>query len=87
MLREERLSQETMDRAKNLMQVEYHRGKQSLMSRSSEASDLLTYSLPHDYQQTMIEKAMQLSPHDLAGVSNQYLIWDRAYTLMVKPEQ
>ncbi len=85
MLREEKLGHEPMDRAKNLMQVEYHRGKQSLMSRSSEASDLLTYNLPLDYQQTMIDTAMQLSAHDLARVCNQYLIWDQAYTIVVKP--
>mgnify|MGYP006289147391 FL=1 len=86
MLRQEKLSQELLDRAKNLMQVEYHRGKQSLMSRSSEASDLLTYGLPHDFQQTLIHRAMQLTAHDLASVSRDVLVWDQAYTIVVKPE-
>lgn len=85
-LKQEAISTKNLDRAKNLLQVEYYREQQSLLARSSEASDLLTYELPLNYQQDLITQAIKLSAGDIQELARQYLIWEKAYVLEIQPE-
>lgn len=85
-LREIEISQEEIERAKHLLQVEYYRERQSLNSRSSEASDLLIYGLDLEFQQNIIDKAMSLNPSDLLDLARRYLIWEESYKVILMPK-
>ena len=84
-LQEEALTEGDLERAKNLLQGQYYREHQSLGSRSGEAAELLSYGLPLDYQEELIQKAGALTPEDLAGLAGRYFQWERAYLLKVSP--
>jgi zinc protease len=75
-----------LERAQNLLQAEYYRDRQSLLSRSSEASDLHIYGLPLDYQEKMIAEAWRAGTEDIRALAGRYLDWDRAYHIMLSPE-
>ncbi len=75
-----------LERAQNLLQAEYYRDRQSLISRSSEASDLHIYGLPLDYQEKMISEAWRTGVEDIRSLAQRYLDWDKAYSIILSPE-
>jgi len=85
-LGENGVSPQEMDRAKNIYQADYYRGLQPLMARSGEASELLAYGLPLDFQQSTAERVAHLSQEELKEVAARYLRWDRAYSVLLQPE-
>ncbi len=84
-LQEEAVTEGDLERAKNLLQGQYYRERQSLGSRSGEAAELLSYGLSLDYQEELIQKAVELTAEDLAGLAGRYFQWDKAYLLKVSP--
>ncbi len=79
------LPEETVQGAKNLMEGDYYRERQSLGSRSSEAAILTILGRELDFKQKSIAKAQELTPEDLRKIAQKYLKLDEAYTLTVKP--
>ena len=80
------VTSQELERAKNIYRTDYFRGRQPLMARSSEASDLLAYGLPLDFQLGTAERVADLDREDLRGVAAEYLRWKRAYTILLRPE-
>ncbi len=85
-LRTTPLPEAELKRAQNLLQGDYYRSHQSLMSRSGEAADMLVQGLPVDFQQNRIEAAQRISGPELRDVARRFLDWDGAYTITVLPE-
>lgn len=79
------LSDAELDRAKNLLWGDYHRGRQPLMARAHEVSEALSRGLDADYQLHILEQTRQVTLEDLSGLAKTYLQWDRAYFLKVTP--
>jgi zinc protease len=81
----DRQERSELERAQNLLRVEYNRERQSLLSRSGEAADLLAYGLPLDFQRRMIDEATGLGPEDVRSIAASCLSWESAYTIVVSP--
>lgn len=79
------LSDTELDRAKNLLWGDYHRGRQPLMARAHEVSEALSRGLDADYQLHILEQTRQVTLEDLSGLAKTYLQWDQAYFLKVTP--
>ncbi len=86
-LRSQTLQKEDVDRAANLIFGEYHRGRQTISSRSGEAASLLTQGLELDFNIRMTEKAGQVTPEKLQAVAVEYLDPDKSYLMRVLPRQ
>ncbi|MFP4071784.1 MAG: M16 family metallopeptidase [Desulfovibrionales bacterium] len=84
-LHKSELREEDLSRAKNLMEGEYYRDHQSLLSRSSEAAGLLAKGLPLSYNRDLIDQVQELTPKDLQTFARKHLIWDSAYVMQVLP--
>jgi zinc protease len=84
-LHREPLPAEELLRAKNLLEGDYFRENQSLLSRSSEAASLLAKGLPREYNRELIQRAQTLSPEDVRRIAREYLAWDQAYLMKVVP--
>jgi zinc protease len=86
MLQKKLLSDEEVDRAKNLYMGEYIRNHQSLGSRSREAASLLVKGLDMDFNKRMIEDIQKIEPEDINKLAHDYLRLDNAYLLRVLPQ-
>ncbi len=84
-LQETPLSDEAIQRGKNLLQGDYYREHQSLSSRSREAATLSTLGQPLDANVKDIEKAQKLTARDLQNLVRKYLQPENAYLLTVAP--
>lgn len=73
-----------LDRAGNMLQAEFHRERQGLLSRCSEASDLLVYDLPREYSREMIRQARSVHPEVLRDFIREYLQWDFRYSMILR---
>ena len=80
------VSQQEMERAKKIYQADYYRGLQPLMARSSEASELLAYGLSLDFLRDTARRVAGLEWEKLREAAAGYLRWDRAYTILLRPE-
>jgi len=80
-LRSNAIDPEEIARAQKLLRTEYYRERQSLASRSSEASDLLTYGFELDFHKKTIDTAMTLTAEDVSWLARQYLDLEAAYTI------
>ena len=83
----EKLPEEEISRAKNLIKGEYYRSHQSLSSRSREAAGLTLRGLPVDYNRVLVDKARGLSAEELKKTAAEYLNWDRAYIIRIDPAE
>ena len=81
----EPLPENELVRAKNLMQGDYYRDHQTLMSRSREASMLLAKGLPEGWSREAIVQARTITPEQVQQLVRKYLVPEKAYTLIVKP--
>lgn len=79
------LPEEELDRAKNLLWGDYQRSRQRLIARAHDAAENLTRGFSLDHSLEMIEQAGQTTPHDLAALVREYLRWDQAYLIKVRP--
>ncbi len=84
-LRETPLNAEEINRGKNQMRGSYYRDHQRLGSRSNEAATLTTLGYDQDYNRQVIESAAKLNAAELQAIAQKYLIWDKAYTVVVQP--
>lgn len=84
-LKSKNLHKDDVDRAANLIFGEYHRGRQTITSRSKEASSLLIQGLDLDFNIQMTEKAGQVNPEELKALAVEYLDPDRSYLMRVLP--
>ncbi len=84
-LRTRNVEEDEVDRAANLIFGEYHRGRQTISSRSGEAASLLVQSLDLGFNLEMTEKARQVSPEELHGLAIEYLDPDKSYLMRVLP--
>ena len=75
---------EHLDRARNMLQAEYYRERQGLISRCSEASDLLVAGLGLEYYQDMMEKARSVDPSAIREFARDYLQWDSRYSMILR---
>jgi zinc protease len=80
------VSPRELERAKNIFRADYYRGLQPLMGRSGEASELLARGLPLDFQRRTAERVADLGREELRDVAARYASWDRAYTVLLRPE-
>ncbi|MCF8108569.1 MAG: insulinase family protein [Desulfohalobiaceae bacterium] len=83
-LQDHPVDSERLDRARNLLQAEFYRERQGLLSRCSEASDLQIYDLPLEYYQEMIHKAQTLTPKAVQDFIRSFLQWDERYTMVLR---
>jgi zinc protease len=79
------LPEAELNRAKNILRGEYYQERQSLLSRSREASSLLTRGFELDRNARRVEEAQTLTPADLRDLAARYLKWDGAYEMVVAP--
>lgn len=84
-LNESLLPEEELRRGKNVLQGDYYRDHQSLLSRTDEAATLLTQGFPADLNRQQLDAAQRLTPKDLQVLARRYLNWDAAYFLRVQP--
>lgn len=79
------LPADELERAKNLLQGDYFRDRQSLASRGQEAASMLVKGLPAAYGQEVIDKAKTLSPEDVRRLAATLLNEDASYLMRVTP--
>ncbi len=79
------LPEADLDRAKNLLWGDYQRSRQRLIARAHEAAENLSRGFTLDHSLGMIEQAKQTTPQDLAALVREYLQWDQAYLIKVRP--
>ncbi len=79
------LDAKELERGKNLLWGDYHRGRQSQLARSDQAArDVLDgWSLDHERRE--IEAAMNLTGEDLRRVVKKYLAGGDPYVMVVAP--
>ncbi|MBT8764452.1 insulinase family protein [Desulfohalobiaceae bacterium Ax17] len=87
MLQQKVLSEEEVNRAKNVYVGEYIRNHQSLGSRSREAASLLVKGLDVDFNKRLIKAIQKIEPEDLKKLARKYLRLDNAYLLRVLPQE
>jgi zinc protease len=84
-LKAEPLSDEVVDRAKNLLRGDFIRSRQSLSARSREAASYMVRGLPADYGAIFPEEAAKVTTEDLKNLAQKYLDWDKASIVRVVP--
>ena len=75
-----------VSRAANLLFGEYHRGRQTLISRAEEASSLLVQGLDLDFRHILIERAASVTPEQVRDLAEKYLDPEKSYLFEVLPE-
>ncbi|MFN2269045.1 MAG: insulinase family protein, partial [Desulfonatronovibrio sp.] len=85
-LKTETLSPDDVQRASNLIYGEYHRGRQTISSRSSEASSLLIQGLDLDYNYEMTELTRDINPEQIQSMARKYLIPENSYLMRILPQ-
>ncbi|MCA1742960.1 MAG: insulinase family protein, partial [Desulfovibrionales bacterium] len=85
-LKTETLSLDDVRRASNLIYGEYHRGRQTISSRASEASSLLIQGLDLDYNYEMTELTRDISPEQIQCMARKYLIPENSYLMRILPQ-
>ncbi len=84
-LRAEAVQKDKVNRAANLIFGEYHRGRQTISSRSGEAATLLVQGLDLDFNLEMTETAGQVTPADLQMAALEYLDLEKSYLMRILP--
>jgi zinc protease len=79
------LPAEALTRGVNRMEADYYRARQSLASRSGEASLLAALGRPLSFSRDRIAKARNLTPQDILRVIRLYLKPESAYVARVLP--
>ncbi|MFW6054610.1 MAG: M16 family metallopeptidase [Thermodesulfobacteriota bacterium] len=83
-LRQETVGPVRLNRARNMLKAEYFRGRQGLLPRCSEASDLLAYGLPFNYHRDLIDRTPDISPAEIQSFVREYLHWDNKYSMILR---
>lgn len=79
------LPPEEIARAVNVMEGEYYIDRQSLSSRSQEASTNLALGSPLDYDRQLLTKAKALTPKEVADAVARYLDPRKGYWFTIAP--
>ncbi len=79
------LPAEAVQSAKNQMEGDYYRERQSLGSRSSEAALLTILGKDLDFKKKNIEAAQKISAADLRELIKKYINLDNSYEMLVTP--
>ena len=72
-------------RAKNILSGEYFQDRQSLASRSGEATSALVQGYPRDIELKLVEQAQTVSAEDVRREAEDVLKWDDAFVVQVEP--
>ncbi len=80
------LDEAGVERAANMLFGEYHRGRQTLSSRSREASSLLAQGLDLNFRKELIKLAKQVSPEDVQELACKYLDLEKSYLFEIIPD-
>lgn len=86
-LQEQQIESDRLNRARNLLQAEYHRERQGLISRCSEASDLLSYGLELDHYRNMMDATQEIGPGEIQLFARDYLSWDNKYSIILRTRE
>jgi zinc protease len=81
----EGLENALIDRAKNSLEGDYYQERQSLGSRSQEASQNLAMGYPLDFEREILSRVRGLTGAQLAEVAKKYLDPSKAYLLKIAP--
>lgn len=79
------LDESLMNRAKNSLEGDYYQERQSLGSRSQEASQNLAMEYPLDFEREILSRVKVLAGAQLAEVARKYLDPSKAYLLKIAP--
>lgn len=85
-LKADALNPDDIQRASNLIYGEYHRGRQTISSRSSEASSLLVQGLDLEYNYEMTESTRDVTSEQIQSMARKYLIPENSYILRILPQ-
>ncbi|MFZ5426342.1 MAG: insulinase family protein [Thermodesulfobacteriota bacterium] len=75
----------SMERAKNSIEGEYHQERQSLGSRSQEASQDMAMGYPLNFERDLVKRVRGLTPEQLAQAARKYLEPAKTYLLKIEP--
>ena len=79
------LDEGLLSRAKNSLEGDYYQERQSLGSRSQEASQNLAMGYPLDFEREILSRVGVLTGAQLAEVAKKYLDPSKAYLLKIAP--
>lgn len=79
------LPPELIERAKNSLEGEYYQERQSLASRSGEASSNLVMGYPLDFERELLGRARALSSDQVTAAARKWLDPGKAYLLKIEP--
>jgi len=79
------LPQELLDRARNSLEGDYYQERQSLASRSHEASANLAAGLPLDFERELLARVRALGPEDVRRLAAHVLDPAKAKLLVIEP--
>ncbi len=74
-----------MDRAKNSIEGEYYQERQSLGSRSQEASQDMAMGYPLNFERELVERVRAVTPEQLAQAAKKYLDPSKTYLMKIEP--
>ncbi len=85
MVKNKPLPEETIQGAKNQMEGDYYRERQSLGSRSAEGALLTVLDKGLDFKKENIAKAQKFTAKDLQELAKKYLVLEKSYVVTVMP--
>lgn len=80
------LNPDDIQRASNLIYGEYHRGRQTISSRSSEASALLVQGLDLEYNYKMTELTRDVTSEQIQSIARKYFTSESSYLMRILPQ-
>ncbi|WP_319467487.1 pitrilysin family protein [uncultured Pseudodesulfovibrio sp.] len=80
-----KLPEEELARARNILTGDYYQEHQSLISRSRQAASLLARGFDRNYEQDIIERAQKVTPDEIREIVREYLNPEKAYLMKVTP--
>lgn len=79
------LPESELNRAKNQIEGEYYRERQSLGSRASEAAMLILENRPLNYAMEQVKKATHVTAQQIKELAQQYLLGEKPYIVKILP--
>lgn len=75
-----------LEKGLNRLEGDYHRGRQSLGSRSTESATLAILGLPDSFRRDVLDKAARLTPADVQAAARKYLDPAARRELLLTPQ-
>ncbi len=84
-LTNQKLPEEELERARNILVGDYYQEHQSLISRSRQAASLMARGFDRDFELELIEKAKMATPSSIQALVKKYMQPEKAYLMKVTP--